>query len=170
MDDSTRLRESRMVFYRDDVARIDASLNELIQLSGARAALLVDREGHLVSRVGDLRSVDAETVAALVAGSFAATREMARVLGEEQFSVVFHQGKRDSIQLTLAGDRTILTVLFDDSTTAGMIRIYTNEAAKKLGGIFRDIESRTDDQRPAVTIGADFDANAKDRLDSLFPG
>ena len=41
MDDSTRLRESRMVFYRDDVARIDASLNELIQLSGARAALWV---------------------------------------------------------------------------------------------------------------------------------
>jgi predicted regulator of Ras-like GTPase activity (Roadblock/LC7/MglB family) len=103
MDDTTRLREARMVFYRDDVARIDALLNELVQLSGARAALLVDREGHLVARVGDLRSVDGETVAALVAGSFAATREMARVLGEEPFSVVFHQGKRDSIQLTLAG-------------------------------------------------------------------
>lgn len=170
MDDTTRLREARMVFYRDDVARIDALLNELVQLSGARAALLVDREGHLVARVGDLRSVDGETVAALVAGSFAATREMARVLGEEPFSVVFHQGKRDSIQLTLAGERTILTVLFDDSTTAGMIRIYTNEAAKKLATLFGEIEGRSDGDRPGVTIGSDFDDNARDRLETLFPG
>ena len=169
MDDTTRLREHRLVFYRDDIARIDLLLKELIQLSGAHAALLVDREGHLVSKVGDLRSVDSDTIAALVAGSFAATREMARVLGEEQFSVVFHQGRRDSIQLTLAGDRTILTVLLDDSTTVGMVRIYTNEAGKKLGDLFTEIESRDDSETPDVGMASDFDENAKSRLDTLFP-
>lgn len=170
MDDTTRLREQRLVFYREDIVRIDAVQKELIQLSGARAALLVDREGHLVSKVGDLRAVDSDTIAALVAGSFAATREMARVLGEDQFSVVFHQGRRDSIQLTLAGDRTILTVLFDDSTTVGMVRIYTNEASKKLGEIFAEIEARDDNDRPDVGISSNFDETAKDRLDTLFPG
>ena len=54
-----------------------------------------------------------DTISALVAGSFAATKEMARLLGEDEFTAMFHQGERDNIQLSLVGDRTLLTILFD---------------------------------------------------------
>ena len=56
----------------------------------------------------------------VVAGAFAATKEMARHLGEEEFSVLFHQGKKDSIHLTLIGDRTLMTIIFDERTTIGL--------------------------------------------------
>src|ERR1044072_8200365 len=101
MNDTDRLREERLVFYREEMTKIDAVLKELANLSGAKCALLIDKDGHMVAKTGIVRDFDIDTIAALVAGSFAATREMARILGEEEFSVVFHQGQRDNIQLTL---------------------------------------------------------------------
>ena len=67
------LRARRLVFYEKDVTRIERVLEELLKLSGATLALLVDREGHLVTRLGAPVEFDVDSVSALVAGSFAAT-------------------------------------------------------------------------------------------------
>ena len=141
-------------------------LAEFLRLSGAKCALLIDKEGHLVTKRGELRTVDIDTISALVAGSFAATKEMARLLGEDEFTAMFHQGERDNIQLSLVGDRTLLTILFDDRTTVGMVRLYAGETAKKLADIFRDAVDR------APSIDAELDdaygSDAKKTLDKLF--
>ncbi|HYC76263.1 MAG TPA: roadblock/LC7 domain-containing protein [Planctomycetota bacterium] len=168
MNDTERLREERLVFYREEVVRLEALLKELLSLSGAKCALLVDKDGHLVLRAGQARGFDLDTVAALVAGSFAATREMARLLGEDEFSVMFHQGKRDNIQLSLVGDRTILTIIFDDQTTVGMVRLYANEAARKLTALFEQLAKKGGD-RGGVELASDYEASAKNRLEALFP-
>jgi predicted regulator of Ras-like GTPase activity (Roadblock/LC7/MglB family) len=168
MTDTERLREERLIFYREEIARIDTILKELIKLSGATCALLIDKDGHLVARTGTMKEFDLDTVAALVAGSFAATREMARVLGEDEFSVLFHQGQKGSIQLSLVGERTILGVIFNDSTTVGMVRLYTHEASNKLEELFRtNLVAPT--SGPAVELSPDYAQSGKDRLDSLFP-
>mgnify|MGYP003338141122 CR=1 FL=1 len=129
MSQNQRLRHDRLTFYREDVERIDRLLSEFLRLSGAKCALLVDKEGHLVTKRGELNTIDIDTISALVAGSFAATKEMARLLGEEEFTAMFHQGERDNIQLSLVGDRTLLTILFDDRTTVGMVRLYAAETS-----------------------------------------
>jgi predicted regulator of Ras-like GTPase activity (Roadblock/LC7/MglB family) len=155
-----------LVFYESDGRLIQAVLKELVKLSGAKCALLVDKEGHLVARTGSIRTFDTDTISALVAGSFAATREMARLLGEDEFAVMFHQGERDNIQLNLVGDRTILTVIFDEQTTVGMVRLYASEASRKLVEIYdrRSVEG----DREEVKLADDYGKSAKDRLDSLF--
>lgn len=169
MNDTERLREERLVFYRDEIDTIDAILKDLIKLSGATCALLIDKDGHLVDRQGAMKDFDLDTVAALVAGSFAATREMARVLGEEEFTVLFHQGPKGSIQLSLVGERTILAVIFNDQTTVGMVRLYSVEATIKLGELFDAIAGRRESNSPVVELDADYTQSAKDRLESLFP-
>ena len=125
------LRESRLVFYSDNMDQIDRVLGEFLRRAGARSAYLIDRDGHLITHVGEAGNVDPDTISALVAGSFAATKAMAKLLGEQEFSALFHQGERDNIQLSLVGGRAILTVLFDDSTTLGMVRLYTSDAVRK---------------------------------------
>ena len=95
-----KLRQDRLTFYKDDIDRIEKLLAEFLRLSGAKCALLIDKEGHLVTKTGELRTIDIDTISALVAGSFAATKEMARLLGEEEFTAMFHQGERDNIQLS----------------------------------------------------------------------
>ncbi len=165
MTQNERLRHDRLTFYKEDVDRIDKLLAEFLRLSGAKCALLIDKEGHLVTKRGELRTIDIDTISALVAGSFAATKEMARLLGEEEFTAMFHQGERDNIQLSLVGDRTLLTILFDDRTTVGMVRLYAGETAKKLADIYREAL-----ERPAQDsgLGDAYGADAKKSLDKLF--
>jgi len=162
----SQLREERLIFYREDIAKIDEVLAEFLEVSAAKCALLVDKEGHMVTKKGNTSSFDIDTICALVAGSFAATKEMARLLGETEFSVLFHQGKRDNIQLTLVGDTTLLTVIFDDKTTLGMVRLYATEAADQLNEIFQ--RRKILKHRPEQHIHQDFQADAQDKLDDVF--
>lgn len=164
MNADEKLRQDRLVFYKDEIARIDRLLGELLTLSRAKCAFLIDKEGHTVARTGEIPGFDLDTFSALVAGSFAATREMARLLGEQEFSVMYHQGTRDHIQLNLVDDRTILTVIFDDRTTVGMVRLYAKEAEKGLVRIFADGSRESE----SVDLGADYDQSARAKLDSLF--
>lgn len=165
MSANDRLRHDRLTFYKDDVEKIDKLLSEFLRLSGAKCALLIDKEGHLVTKRGEVRTIDIDTISALVAGSFAATKEMARLLGEEEFTAMFHQGERDNIQLSLVGDRTLLTILFDERTTVGMVRLYASETAKKLADIYKDAINRKGDD---PGLGEAYGNDAKKTLDKLF--
>jgi predicted regulator of Ras-like GTPase activity (Roadblock/LC7/MglB family) len=166
MSRNQRLRHDRLTFYKEDIDRIDKLLAEFLRLSGAKCALLIDKDGHLVTKRGELRTVDIDTISALVAGSFAATKEMARLLGEEEFTAMFHQGQRDNIQLSLVGDRTLLTILFDDRTTVGMVRLYAGETAKKLADIYSDAINR--EPTAGSELNEEYGTDAKKTLDKLF--
>jgi predicted regulator of Ras-like GTPase activity (Roadblock/LC7/MglB family) len=152
---------------------VNRLLREFLKLSNAKCAMLVDKEGHMVTRQGVTRDLDMDTISALVAGSFAATKEMARLLGEEEFSVLFHQGKTDNIQLSLVGDRTLLTIIFDEQTTVGMVRLYAAETAKRLVEMFEKHEAemaKNPHRAPPEDLATGFVGNAKDKLDDLFGG
>lgn len=170
--DNKKLREGRLVFYQDLVRDVNRLLREFLKLSNAKCAMLVDKEGHMVTRQGITRDLDMDTISALVAGSFAATKEMARVLGEDEFSVLFHQGKTDNIQLSLVGDRTLLTVIFDEATTVGMVRLYSAETAKRMAELFEKHEREVRLKGPPAgeDLADGFAATAKDKLDDLFGG
>ena len=160
-----KLRRDRLVFYERDVARFDGELDGFLELSGARCALLIDKEGHLVTRRGDAVQTSLESISALVAGSFAATREMARLLGEEQFTTLFHQGSRDSIQISLVGDRALFAMVFDERTNLGLVRYYSVEATKRLSEILDEIDARTGETE---SLSSDFSTSATAALDKLF--
>ncbi|QDU84416.1 Roadblock/LC7 domain protein [Planctomycetes bacterium Pla163] len=163
MKDS-KLRSERLEFYAEDMERLHTELDSFLELSKARCALLIDRDGHLVTRRGDAVQSSADSISALVAGSFAATKEMARLLGETEFSVMFHQGKRDSIQLQLVGERTLLAVLFDDRTNLGLVRFYAQEAALRLQDVFESIVGR----RGGGELASNFSDVGQAALDELF--
>ncbi len=163
--DCENLRQNRLVFYQEDIEAIGKILRQLIELSGAKCAMLIDKEGHMVVREGATRSFDVDSLSALVAGSFAATREMARMVGEDEFSVMFHQGQRDNLQLTLIDEQTILTVIFDDQTQLGMIRLYTQEAARELAAVFEKSKDRPQED---LELDSDFASASKANLDDVF--
>ena len=159
------LRSTRLVFYKEDIEVIGKSLNAFLKNSNAQCALLVDKDGHLVTKEGEARTYDMDTISALVAGSFAATKQMAKLLGEEEFALMFHQGKKDNIQLSLVGDRTILAVIFDERTTLGMVRLYSSQVSAKLAQVFKDISVR---KTEGEQISQAFGQAARGKLDDIF--
>lgn len=159
------LRKKRLVYYQEDLDQIEKLLEEFLKLSNAKAVFLIDKEGHLVTSQGVTKNINSETLSALVAGSFAATKELARILGETEFSVMFHQGSKDHIHISIIGDRAISAIIFDEKTTVGMVNLYSKELSVKLEKIF-DIASRRVVQDQAVE--ADYGDSVRDKLDDMF--
>jgi predicted regulator of Ras-like GTPase activity (Roadblock/LC7/MglB family) len=168
MSSDKELRDQHLVFYRDHVERIDRVMKEFLRLSGAKSALLVDKNGHMITRVGEGTSFDQDTISALVAGSFAATKEMARLLGENEFSALYHQGQRDNIQLSLVDNRTILTVIFDEGTTLGMVRLYVADVISKLSQLFQEMRAKGNPGDGDQGLNSEYSQSAKNMLNSLF--
>lgn len=161
-----KLRKQRLIFYEDDIERINKALENYQNLSKSRCNMLIDVEGHPVTQVGSTEGINLETIAALVAASFAATKEVAKILGETEFSSLTHQGKNESIQLSIVGDRTILATIFDSQdTTVGMVMFYTKELVEKLNSIFNEIKTRKDSGKPIFDDGFKDMSNV---LDDMF--
>ncbi len=162
MKDSEKLRKRRLIFYENDIREINDILQNFLEASKAKAAILIDIDGHLVTRRGDTQNIDITSVAALVAGSFASTKQVAGLLGEPEFSVLFHQGKHESIHISLIAERTMLVILFNDNTTIGMVRLYANEVARKI----EEVLERQTASEPELSV--DLAGEAKDKLEDLF--
>ncbi|MFP4459055.1 MAG: roadblock/LC7 domain-containing protein [Candidatus Zixiibacteriota bacterium] len=138
------------VIYEDDQFQLDQLLRELLKESNAKTAILVDQAGFMFAQQGFSQDIDVESLAVLAAGSFASTRELARLVGEEEFSVLFHQGRRDNIHLSLIGEDNILVVIFESTTTIGMVRLCAREAAKKMLPIIGNIKKRSMRKQPDI--------------------
>jgi predicted regulator of Ras-like GTPase activity (Roadblock/LC7/MglB family) len=164
------MRRARLVFYEKDVDRIEEVLDRFLEASQARCALLIDLEGHLVTAKGFTAELDTTSIAALVAGSFASTREVARKLGETEFSVLFHQGANENIHVSLVAERALAVILFDDRTNIGMVRLYAQQIATDLGDILKEVETadhgKNDPDSPR--LGRDYTDAAEAQLDDFF--
>ncbi len=156
----------KLIVYWDDTEKIDAVMTKLLKGSEAKCALLVDKDGHLIARHGFTQTLDTTALAALMAGSFASTAEIAKLVGEAEFSVLFHQGKKDHIHMGIVGDRSILSVIFDDRTTIGMVRLYAKEAAEELHRIFDTVLRKVNSQDQGLS--EEFTTSAENKLEDIF--
>ena len=167
--DDEQLRQNRLIFYEEDVDKINTCLEGFLERSQANCALIVDVEGHLVTKKGFTQSLDTTSIAALVAGSFASTRALAKNLGEKEFSVIFHQGDKESIHIALIADRCLIVIIFDDRTTIGMVRHYAKEVTEELSGILDKIATK-EEQGPNPITDTSFRREAETKLDEFFDG
>jgi len=152
-----------LVLTEEAMTEIHKTLIQLLKQSDAKCGLLVDQDGKCVAKTGFTKTIDTDALSALIAGAFSSTRAMAKLVGERDFSVLFHQGNKDHIHNVLVDDNTILTVIFDDRTTIGMVRLYSKDAAQELKEILSKIT--IEDQKEK---DLDIAKEAADRLDDLF--
>ena len=124
----------QLQIYEQDLEELQQALDRIVEGSQSRCALLISPEdGSLLLARGITTSLDTVSLAALAAAAFASTKEIARLIGESEFTMLFHQGRRDHIHISLAGESAILMILFDDRTTVGMVRLYAREGGKRIG-------------------------------------
>ena len=136
------MRVHDIVIHEADAVRIDAVLGRFLADSGCAAALLIDRSGQPLAESGVSRTLDTGSIGALAAGAFSATAALAQLLGESEFSVLFHEGVRESMHVSTVDDDTILLAIFDERTTVGMVRLFAREAAASIGVILEETRKR----------------------------
>jgi predicted regulator of Ras-like GTPase activity (Roadblock/LC7/MglB family) len=122
-----------LIIRQEDLEQFEHVLQELLQLSLAKTVLLVNRnDGSLIACRGLAEHLDVVSLAALSAGAFASAREIARLVGEPEFSVLSHQGEREHVHVNLVGEHGLLMVLFDGRTTMGLVRVCARQATIQL--------------------------------------
>ena len=119
-------------FTEEDFGAITTSLQKFLFESNARCALLVDRSGQLVATVGEQPTFDPTAFATLTAADFSANDQLAKLIGETDFTSLFHQGEKESMYLADVARRVILVVLFDTRTTLGLVRLKMKETVHDL--------------------------------------
>ena len=132
----------RPAIAETDVVKIQAVLERLLVDTGCAAVLLTGRGGESLATAGAARALDMVSMAALAAGGFSSTAPLAQLLGEREFSVLIHEGVRQSVHLSAVDDATILLAVFDERTTVGMVRVFAREAAGKLATILDEARTR----------------------------
>jgi predicted regulator of Ras-like GTPase activity (Roadblock/LC7/MglB family) len=157
------------VLYKEDLDRLNKILSHLITESASAYVLLINKDGNLISQVGFSPNIDVTSLAALAAGSFASTKAIATLIGETEFSVMFHQGAKENIHISLVDEDVIMVLIFDDRTNLGLVKMVAGQAKSKLSVVLLDVRNNgIPDVMPE--LGADSGQQISDRIDSIFPG
>ena len=160
------MHDSQLVLYDEDYRKILAVAQRLVRDANAKGVFVVDRNGQLIAEAGEMRGIDTTSLASLTAGCIAATGGLAKVVGEEEFPVHFHQGQRDNLHITLVSHRIILVVVFDDRSSLGLVRLRVKKAGAELAKVFEDIQKKT--ERQSARGGTPFSEITDDDIDNLF--
>jgi predicted regulator of Ras-like GTPase activity (Roadblock/LC7/MglB family) len=126
----------------EDVAALDAILAEFMHKAEGDLTIVIDRGGNVISQFGEREAVDVTIMAALAAGSFAATRELARRIGEVEFNALYHQGNGSHIFMNSVDDETIMITVFGKRTTVGLVRFYAAQAAQNLAVFLKTLRGK----------------------------
>lgn len=116
----------------EDVRELDRLLGELVSRTEATSAMVIDKAGFLITESGSASSVDSTTLAALAAGSFAATQGMASIVSESNFNCVYQQGESFSLIVQNVESDTLLVVVFAAHVSVGAVKYFANAAVPRI--------------------------------------
>ena len=160
---------SDLVMYEDEFQKIDEELKRLFQQANAKVVFLVDKNGQLIASAGETQEIDTTSLASLTAGNIAATGGIARLLGEKEFTILFHEGEKDNIHISLIGQRVILVVIFDKRSSLGLVRLRVKKASEALVRIFSEITSKSEKEKTEGRLDESPFAEISDEdIDNLF--
>jgi predicted regulator of Ras-like GTPase activity (Roadblock/LC7/MglB family) len=157
-----------LVVYEEEIHLLEEVLKRLRQDANAKAVFLIDKNGQQIAATGEISQFDSTSLASLTAGNVAATDSLAKLIGEREFSVLFHEGQRDHIHISIVAKRAILLVIFDDRSSLGLVRLRVKRASSEFDKIFETMA-----QKAATGPGFDsghtpFSEITDEDIDALF--
>jgi predicted regulator of Ras-like GTPase activity (Roadblock/LC7/MglB family) len=162
------MMDTQLVMYDEDYRRILAVINRLVRDANAKALFVVEKNGQLIAEAGEISGIDTTSLASLTAGSIAATGGLAKIIGEEDFPVHFHQGVRDNLHVTLVAKRVILVVVFDERSSLGLVRLRVKKAGNELAKILEEMLKKSEADSAVGGAGSPFNEITDDDIDNLF--
>lgn len=159
------MAETPFIIQERQFQRMKNILARLCVECAARVVFLVDRDGQPIAFHGDIGDMDTTSFSSLAAGNVAATTSMAKLIGEDVFPAVFHEGERESIYICVIG-RSLLVLVFDERSTISLVKLRTKRASHEVAAILDEISVESANYR---LNNDNFFAEITDEdIDSLF--
>lgn len=157
-----------LVMYQEEFQRLEDALKRLRQDANARAVFLIDKNGQQIAAAGEVAQFDVTSLASLTAGNVAATDGLAKLIGEREFSVLFHEGQRDHIHISIVAKRGILLVIFDERSSLGLVRLRVKRASSEMERIFEVMAQKGESGPAGDKQASPFAEITDDDIDALF--
>jgi predicted regulator of Ras-like GTPase activity (Roadblock/LC7/MglB family) len=154
-----------LVMQDEEFRMMNSACERLVRDANVRVVFVIDKNGQLMASGGEADRLDSTSLASLVAGEYAATNGIAQLIGEKDFSVLFHEGVNDSLHISLVASRAILVVIFDKRSSLGLVRLRVKKVSEEIGKILDVLVKRAQapgGQKTPMTEITD------DDIDNLF--
>ncbi len=127
------------MFNQSQLDAIDRIITTNLIEAGLDHVIFMDMAGNTIAKHDNGKSaLDATAFAALAAGNFAAVDAMAKLIGESEFSLLFHKGEKSSIHFSKANNETLLITMFNKNISLGLVRLKVAETIKKINAVLAD--------------------------------
>ena len=162
------MRSADFVLFEQESMQLREILARLLRDSNARAVFLIDKNGQQIANAGDVEEFDTTSLASLTAGNVAATDGLAKLIGEREFSVLFHEGEAEHIHISIVAKRAILVVIFDERSSLGLVRLRVKRASAELERIFEMLVSQVTETDESEAPSSPFSEITDEDIDALF--
>jgi len=160
-------REQQFMLSTEVFNQVSEVLRELVASTRADFAIFCDANGHPITSAGKAGQINLSALSALAAGDFAATTEIARLIGErEGFKFLFQEGEQRNIYLCNVGFNFLLAIVFEKSVALGLIRIFANKAVERLKQILEKASQA--ESKASEFLDVEFGALLGKELDRSF--
>ncbi len=159
-----------IVMYEEEFNQIKQIISKLRVDANSKVVFLVDKNGQQIAAHGDIENLDTTSLASLTAGNVAATDGLAKLIGEKEFSILFHEGEKDNIHISIVAQRVILVVIFDERSSLGLVRLRVKKASTELNDVFARIIQKVEreKQQAGAAFESPFAEITDEDIDSLF--
>ena len=136
-----------IVMYEEEFNQIKTIIAKLRTDANGKVVFLVDKNGQQIAAHGEIENLDTTSLASLTAGNVAATDGLAKLIGEKEFSILFHEGEKDNIHISIVAQRVILVVIFDERSSLGLVRLRVKKASQELNDVFARIMNKVEREK-----------------------
>ncbi len=158
-----------LILHEEEYQKIYRAITQLRSDCNAKVVFVVDKNGQQIAASGELEAIDTTALASLAAGNVAATESLARLIGEKEFSILFHEGERDNLHISVVGGRVILVVIFDERSSLGLVRLKVKRGSANLTSVLDEVMKKaTLAPGQAVLGGSQFSEITDEDIDKLF--
>lgn len=124
------------IHSQQQLEAIDAILAEDLVAAGVQCVLLIDTAGNTISKCSNPQcSIDVSALPAVAAGNFSTVESMAKMVGEPEFSLLYHKGEKMSIHFSRVNQDLLLINIFDNSFSLGLLRMKGCEVILKINKV-----------------------------------
>ena len=154
-----------LIVNEADGKRIKQQLDRMLVEGGANSTLLLDKSGEVISARGSGLPHNLDTLGALLAGTFATSREVALMMNDTSFRTLLQQGMRENTLAELVGESWIVVVMFDKSTHVGLVKDLCRRITPELEAVLLQVQRRS---RTMSGLNPSFRTTIEDTIDLLF--
>jgi predicted regulator of Ras-like GTPase activity (Roadblock/LC7/MglB family) len=159
------MAQGHFILREKESQAFHALLKRLLADAYAKVVFLIDKNGQMLASAGETTEFDATSIASLAAGNIAATGGLANLIGEKEFSILFHEGEKDNMHISVIANRLILVVIFDKRSSVGLVRLRVKKVNDEVARILAQADAAGD----VVDLNADsLEELTEDDIESLF--